>query len=81
MQTIVSVFKTLGFPVAVCAVLLYFCFCTIESNTAALRTLDKSVNILTVIVLKESGLKLSELSGEKIDATLKQLNEEYLWPK
>jgi hypothetical protein len=63
MQKIVHTIKTLGFPVAVSAVLLYFCFFTLERNTAALVSLDKSVNILIEIVKHNSGDTLKQAKG------------------
>lgn len=65
MEKIVCIVKDLGFPVAVCLLLLYFCFYAIERNTQAIHALDKSVNRLVVVV--ETGLQLhgqSMLPGE-----------------
>jgi len=53
MQSFIKLVKELGFPIAISAVLLYFCFCTLERNTAALVALDKSITILTEIVRKD----------------------------
>ncbi len=50
MQTFVAVFKTLGFPVAVCAVLLYFSFVTLAANTSAIRNLDNTLTKLVVLI-------------------------------
>ena len=50
MQSFIKLVKELGFPIAVSAVLLYFCFFTLNRNTAALVNLDKSISNLTEVI-------------------------------
>jgi hypothetical protein len=50
MDKIKNFVKTLGFPVAVALILLYFCFHTIGNNTQAINNLDKSISGLTQLI-------------------------------
>ena len=50
MDKIKSFVKTLGFPIAVALILLYFCFHTLENNTRAISSLDKSISGLSQLI-------------------------------
>ena len=52
--------KELGFPIAVCGILFYALFYTLDRNTIVINNLDKSITQL-ISVLKENQISLRGL--------------------